>query len=876
MTAHEFNRIKGLFDAACLLETASRQDFLERECGGDPELRETLERLLRNFEEASLHPPSRHFEPVLEPGEEISGRFLVVRFIARGGMGEVYEVLDRSLAARLALKTLPLDAATRPGDVERFKRGIRTARELPSSGICRMYDLVEHRKSGPDGREVVIPCVTMQLLEGETLASILSHARPLPLEEALRIASGIASALQVMHDHGVVHRDLKPSNVMMVPVEGSPPKPVIIDFGLARRWERREGSTTSTGPQPGAPYFLAPEVIAGQPATAAADVYAFGLVLDAMVTTVDAYPFDSDAELYWRKLNREPVKPSKRADALPQIWNTCIWACLERSPEKRPRSVASVAAALEGHNATLLDLPRLSTGVLSRRAGIGLGLGAAASAGAASILKTSRPADLETSLIVFPFRNRSGRSALDQLALGSHEELVRQLRYLPKLDVFPFPANSTPAKEHLSKARFALGGSIEVQGTSPVFRFRLDDNLNGDVVEEWSAAAPLSNPLAVQSELNQRALSLLSDRTSGGFVLARVIPRSWRTSAKLPAPVSRSAAALAAYQEGRTRALVRTPDGALAAIGCYERAIALDPDFALAYAALADIQQVLITHNTEPTGSLLERARVFADRAVALGPQVAECHVARAAARQGLWQWQESEQSYLEAQRVNTRHPLAHSWYAGLLLQHGRNANALAEAQTGLSLDPFDRASQSAYGFYLWLADRPADAYDHLSRMLAGGDEFYPRVNLGQTAAWLSRQTTEQKATEFYVAALQQARALEAVERQLAGGTDPGYLKWSDLVFAQAHAARGDRNAARFYAARLDKGHAAGKVSGAAAAMAYAITDERARALELLGDSLPHKERELLYIRIHPLFRSLHGEPRFWRIVREMGLGQAV
>lgn len=873
MTAEEFNRIKGLFDAACLLSGPGREEFLKRECEQNPALLETVARLLRTYDESSVPITANDsLGPAFSPGQEIAGRFLVIRFIAKGGMGEVYEVLDKKLSARLALKTLPVDAASRPADVERFKRGILTARELPGSGICRMFDLVEHRQTAETGEEVVIPCVTMQLLEGETLSATLRRTRPLPVEEALRIAEGIAEALEIMHEREIVHRDLKPSNVMMVPVEGGPPKPVIIDFGLARRWEHLEGSATKTGPQPGAPYFVAPEVISGQKAGIAADIYSFGLVLDAMVTASDAYPWESEVELYWRKLNRDPVKPSKRAPGLPAIWDACILACLQRSPGKRPASVKRVVAALKKGDARLLEDKRVLAQVVSRRAAVGLGLGAAAGAGAFGIFSSQAPQDLNTSLIVFPFRNLTGRAGLDQLAAGSHEELVRRLRYLPKLGVFPVPANWSPDKADLGKARFSLSGSIEASSGAPLFRFRMDDNASGKMVGDWSATAPLSDPVAVQTELSQRAIDVLADSVNRQL-LARALPRGWRVRAELPTPASPSAAALAAYQEGRNRALARTPEAAMAAIACYERAIGLDPNFALAYAALADVQQVLLTHNTDSTASLLDRAREFADRAVALGPQIAECHVSRGGALQGLWKWAESERSYKTALQMNPRHPQAHSWYGGLLLQFGRSEEALAAGRRGLELDPFDRAGMSTFGFYLWLAGRAADSYQHLSQMLTKADEFYPRANLGLAAAWLAHETSEPQATEYYLTATKQAAALATVETAMAGGADPGYLKWSDCVFTQAHAARRDTNAARHYAARLQRGYEAGKIPATMMAMMYSVLGERTRALEMLQLGLPLKERELLYIRVHPLFRNLRGDQKFDRIVKAVQEG---
>ena len=212
-------QIKTIFEAALNLAESDREAYLESACGSNAELRRTVSELLANHLEASefledVAFPMRH---VFGEGEVVAGRFRIARFISSGGMGEVYEAYDQKLRLRLALKTLRPEFAANPLHLEHFQREILVAREVAHESLCRVFDLIEHR---PEGTDLVVPCLTMQLLDGETLVSYLKEHKPLAIDEALRLVRQIAGAIETLHDNGLIHRDLKPSNVMVVPEEG--------------------------------------------------------------------------------------------------------------------------------------------------------------------------------------------------------------------------------------------------------------------------------------------------------------------------------------------------------------------------------------------------------------------------------------------------------------------------------------------------------------------------------------------------------------------------------------------------------------------------------------------------------------------------------
>ncbi len=288
--------------------------------------------------------PRRPEEPGFAPGETLAGRYRVAGFIARGGMGEVYEVDDLELRERVALKTVRPEVARDTFAVERFRREIQLARKVTHPNACRIFDVSHHRDDRhPEG----VIFLTMELLAGETLAQRLQRGGPLTPAEALPVARQVAEALDAAHQAGIVHRDLKPGNVMLV--EGrSGTRAVVTDFGLARLESGNEGGLTLTAAAAvvGTPAYLAPEQVEGAEVTAAADVYSFGILLYEMITGKVPFLGDNALSTAAKRLREAPVPPRVHAPGLDPRWEAAILRCLERSPENRFASAPEAVAAI--------------------------------------------------------------------------------------------------------------------------------------------------------------------------------------------------------------------------------------------------------------------------------------------------------------------------------------------------------------------------------------------------------------------------------------------------------------------------------------------------------------------------------------------------
>jgi hypothetical protein len=272
-------------------------------------------------------------------GDVLSGRYEITRFIARGGMGEVYAAHDRMLGDEIALKVLLRPTLAGAGVLDRLRAEVQLARRVADPHVLRVFDLGSYETS--DGGELLF--LTMQLLQGETLRARIRRAGPIPFAETARLAGDMFAALAAAHRIGIVHRDFKSDNVMLVPTEEGPPRAVVMDFGLASSASDAPRTNDGTPLVAGTLGYMAPEQLAGSPVTAAVDVYAFGVVLHEMLTGV-LPPFRPVVPR--RGEAAPPPPPPALLDGLniPSQWSALIRRCLERDPALR---FADILAARE-------------------------------------------------------------------------------------------------------------------------------------------------------------------------------------------------------------------------------------------------------------------------------------------------------------------------------------------------------------------------------------------------------------------------------------------------------------------------------------------------------------------------------------------------
>ena len=265
------------------------------------------------------------------PGTLLGGRYRIIALLGRGGMGEVYRATDLALGQSVALKFLPAEAGRDQRLLERFHGEVRIARQVSHPNVCRVYDIGEAEGA---------PFISMEYVDGEDLASLLTRIGRLPAHKAIEIARKICAGLAAAHDRGIIHRDLKPQNIML----NKRGEVIIMDFGLAAI----AGQLGTADSRSGTPAYMAPEQLKGAEVTARSDIYALGLVLYELFT--GKRPFEAKTVRQMLELQESAQLSSMTsiaADIDPAV-ERGIRRCLDPDPNRRPTSALAVAAAMPG------------------------------------------------------------------------------------------------------------------------------------------------------------------------------------------------------------------------------------------------------------------------------------------------------------------------------------------------------------------------------------------------------------------------------------------------------------------------------------------------------------------------------------------------
>ncbi len=784
------------------------------------------------------------------------GRYQVLEEAGAGGMGTVYRAHDGRLDRDVALKILNPAAVGGDQGRARFRKEAVALARLNHPNIGAIYDF--------DTQEG-IDFLVMEYVAGPTLGARIASGF-LPEKQAATLGLQIASALEEAHSHGVIHRDLKPGNVMLTP-KGTAK---VLDFGLAKLLHPvgDEGVTqdvTATRGALGTPAYMAPEQFTGEEVDSRIDIYALGLILYEITTGRRAFQEKSAPRLVQAILQRPPVSPRAIEGSLSPEFERIVLKCLEKDPQDRYQSARELEVDLRRlaspRTETVAEpvaLPPRSRKKLWYALAAGVAVAAAVAAAALLLFRSgtaplpaARPAGQAIhSIAVLPLENLSGDPHQLYFADGMTDELITTLseigglRVIARTSVMRF-RNTTEPVARIAKD---LGVSAIVEGTvlSAGGEVRISAQLIQPSTDE--------NLWAESYDGNLKDVIALQNRVAGDIarqIRAQLEPD---VQARLGSAKAVDPRAFEAYLKGRYYSQMVNREGALVGLNYLQQAVKDDPKYAQGYAGLAQAYVEAAGDGWMDQEEGLRKAKAAAQAALAIDPNQAGAYAALAFIDQTRWDWSQAEADFQRALALDPGDAGAREWHSFMLVEIGRTEEAVAEAKRAARLDPLSALAGAYVGQILYWARQYPEAGEALRKTLAANPSYFAAEYRAGTV-----EVEEGNLAEG-IAMLEKANAL------VSGNEDA----LAALTFAYARA--GKRAEAQRTFGALKRGPAGIPPSPYFLALAELGLGEKDQAIASLELAYQRHDLLLPLIRPEPMFDGLRSDPRFQALLAKMGL----
>jgi len=834
----------------------------------------------------------------INPGTRLS-HYEILSRIGAGGMGEVYLAQDTKLDRKVALKILPADVASNHDRMQRFIREAKSAAALNHPHIAQIHEIGEH-----EGTHFIV----MEFIDGVTLRETI-HSEGTELDRLLRFLQQVAEGLSKAHAAGIVHRDLKPDNIMITR-DGFAK---VLDFGLAKLVEmngpgfgQSEGSNVPTevmqqhsapGVVMGTAGYMSPEQAQGkgQDIDQRSDIFSFGCILFEAVTGRRAFA-GQDAIDTLNKVIREPVPPISdfRPDA-PNHLQRIVRRCLAKDREDRYQTIKDVAIELrelrremEGTGVDTTAPPVRSEtttdpGKEPRSGGAQTGSAAGAAtapvssaeyivsgikqhkyavaiavvlvvAGAIGVSFYLHARDTEIaieSIAVLPFENQSNNPDMDYISDGLTESINNSLTRLPNLKVIPrsvafhYKDKAIDPQKVGAELRVnaVLTGRVAQRGDNLTISVELDDVRYGKQLWGEQYNRKLADLLAVQSEIAREVSQRLRSQLSG------------EDRQKLTRGSTENSEAYQLYLKGNYYTSKFTNEGFRKGIEYFNQAIAVDPNYALAYSGLAFNYNNAGDWMTPPREAA-PKAKDAARRALAIDDTLADAHLSLATTAHWYeWDWPTAEREFKRAIELSPSDPRPHGYYSWYLALMGRDDQALAAAKRGQQLDPVSSEANLFVGSILVFTRQPDQAIEQLR----SGIELDPTYWYAHD--FLGRAYEQKGRLPEAIAEFQRALELEKHNAE----------NWSNL--GHAYAVSGKRSEALKIIDQLKETSEQTYVAPYNFAAIYAGLGDKDQAFAWLDRAYADRSGFLaFYFKTDPHMDSLRSDPRFDDLMRRVGL----
>jgi serine/threonine protein kinase/predicted Zn-dependent protease len=603
-------RITDIYHATIARPREERASFIGQECHGDESLRKQVEAMVKSHERSGdfIESPAFAIAPELLIDEQMFdligqsiGHYQIESLLGVGGMGEVYLARDERLGRKAALKLLPHSLTTDEAQLSRFKTEARSASALNHPNILTVYEI------GAEGNRQFI---ATEFIEGVTLRASLACGRINP-HAALEIAVQVASALAAAHEAGVVHRDIKPENIMLRP-DGYAK---VLDFGIAKLTEQRPASDDHTvettavlqtrpGLVLGTAHYMSPEQARGQKVDARSDIWSLGVVLYEMVAGSPPFRGETPSDCIASILTTEPPPLSSVLQDVSLKLESILQKALRKNSDERYQTIKDMLADLrnlkgeleaEGSSPqTKARAESIVSKIKRHKRGVLLTLAAsllvAATVAYSFFFVAPAPSPNEKSIAVLPFENLSEEKSNAYFADGIQDEILARLSKIADLKVISRTSTQRykNTSQKLSDIAKQLGvanlleGSVQKTNDQVRVNVQLIRAANDSHLWAETFDRKLTDIFSVESEVAKAIADQLRAKLTG------------QEEELIAAQPTNNPEAYDAYLrglafEGRNVAANYTTDLAGKAIGFYERAVQLDPNFAIAWARLSRV-----------------------------------------------------------------------------------------------------------------------------------------------------------------------------------------------------------------------------------------------------------------------------------------------
>ena len=808
-------------------------------------------------------------------------------------MGEVYLAQDTRLDRKVALKILPAELASHSDRMERFVREAKSAAALNHPNIATIHEI---------GESEGVNFIAMEFVDGVTLREKI-HRERAELRRLLRHLQHVAEGLAKAHGAGIVHRDLKPDNIM-VTRDGHAK---ILDFGLAKLIEQTalpgaDSSEVVTAMMPqhstpgtvmGTVGYMSPEQAQGKTKEIdqRSDIFSFGCMLFEAAT--GKKPFEGDSVV--KSLHMviyEPAPPLAEINPdVPTELQRIVRRCLAKDPDERYQSIKEVAIELKelrrdlqptGIETTVTPSIKsettgttrgddtqsqssttaskassaeyVVTGIKQHRLAAAimlLALLGSASFFAYYLYARSTETAIE-SIAVMPFSNESGKTDAEYLSDGMTETLITSLSQLPNLkvkarsSVFRYKGKETDPKT-IGKdldVQAILNGRIAQIGDQLTLSLELVDVQTENILWSQRYSRKQADLVSLQSEIAKDVSTHLKAKLSGA------------EETKVTRTATTDPEAYQAYLKGRYFWNRRTGENLKKGIEQFKLATDRDPNYALAFAGLADCYAVLSEYAGTPSSETLPRSKAYAERALAIDSRLAEAHATLAVVHEYLWEWGEAEKQFKRSIELNPNYPTTYHWYSIFLKDVGRNDEAAATIKRARELDPLSSViSVNVSRMYQIQNNHDASIENSLKII-----ELDP--NFASAHQYLALSYLKQGRNAEAIAASEKAVAL----------TNRAGITLADLGYV--YATLGKRAQATAKIKELEDKYTRNEAIGQHLAIVYVGLGDKDKAFEWLEKDFDARNGRLPEIRWQMQFESLRADPRFTDLIKRMGLPQ--